>query len=138
MISTRVRCQSLENVREYQRFDLLAPEEIKVLEMWHLLCNSMTREFFQHHLDVDETVATAINQNNWRFDVSCRKFGNFIVSIVGHETQWSLYIVIVHLKAFVTDDLKPMYYTFRTSERIEMRIRSQLLRSGDVFPRPIE
>jgi hypothetical protein len=54
------------------------------------------------------------------------------------KTERSTNLIIIHLKAFIADNLEPMNDRFGASKGIEVRIRGQLLMLTNVFARPVE
>ena len=86
--------------------------------MRNLLCNSMPWELFEHDVNVDQAVASTIHENDGRLDIASGKLGNLVITIRGGDTEWGLYVVVVHLKAVVADDLKPVNHTLGTRVRI--------------------
>ena len=118
MITTRICCQCLKHVGEHQRFNFLAPKEVKMLEVRYFSCNRMSRKLLEHHFDIDKAVTSSIYQDNGRFDVSGWEFRDFVIPVARTQTQWCLYIIIVHLEALVANDLEPVHYALCAGKRV--------------------
>ncbi len=93
-------------------------------------------QFFEHDVNVDETVAAAVHEDNGRLDVSCGKLGHLVVFPTFREAERGLHFVVVHLKGFVAHDLKPVDHALRRREGVKMWIRSQLLMRSYVVRMP--
>lgn len=125
-------------MREDELVDVLRPEEVEVFEMWYFSCDGVFGEFFEHDFDIYEAVAAAVDEDDRRFDVAGRKLGDLVVAIGCCDGKWGLHIIIVHLKALVADDLKPVNHAFGAGEGVKVRVRSELLMGADVAAGPVE
>ena len=50
-----------------------------MLVVGHANNTRVPRQFLEHDVDVDQTVAAAVDHHNRRFDVACRELGNLVV-----------------------------------------------------------
>ena len=67
---------------------------------------------FQHHIDIYQTIASAIDKDYGGFNILRGKSRDLVVLSTPAKTKRRLYVVVVHLKAFVAYDLEPVYDTF--------------------------
>ena len=62
-----------------------------MLKVRNLFRDSMTWKFLEHDLNVNETVAAPVYQQNGCLYIARGKFGDFIIAISGSDAQRRLY-----------------------------------------------
>lgn len=100
--------QCLQHMGEYELIKVIAPEEVQVLIMRNLYSRGMLRKLFQHNIDINQRIGTAIHKNSGCSDVFRRKSGNLIEATASQGCNTGLNIVVVHLEAAVAHDLEPV------------------------------
>ena len=79
-------------------------------------------KLFQHDVNVNQGITSSEDKDNWSFDISGWEFGNLGVFADAAERYHRLDVVIIHLKALSSDNLKPMNHTLRAGKRVQMRV----------------
>lgn len=87
---------------------VFAPEYIQMLVRVQSFRCCVVGKLGEHGVYIDETIRVAIQQNNRRDDVACRK-SHGSIRADGSDGNRRQHIVVVHLKRGVAHDLKPVY-----------------------------
>lgn len=111
-----------------------------MLILWNTFGHSTSRESFQHDIDADKTIAAAIDEDDWRPNVSGWVLGRLVETLTRSNTKGQRHVdlVIEKLEVLVSDNLKPMDDRLSASERIQVRICRKLLKVANVLALPVE
>lgn len=110
--------QGIEDVLEDLDIDIPSPEEIQMLIVGDLSRYSPAGQLLQHHLDINQRVTSSIHENNRRLDITSWIPSHLRKLVASTQCQVGLYVIVIHLKRLVADDLEPMDNGFGTGERI--------------------
>lgn len=130
--------QSVQDVREDERVNVPGPEEVEMLEMRDLCRDGVGWKLLEHHADIDQRIATAVDKDNWCLNIPRWETGDFRVLIDTVEQEGTLRIVVVQLEGFIANDLEPVNDALGAGEGVEMRIGGEFLGHGYVFAVPAE
>ncbi len=86
--------------------------------MGYFSSNRPTRQLLQHDVDINQRVTTSIHEHNGCLDVPCRISSDLGELIAGTKCQVRLYVVVIHLKRFIANDLEPMDDGLGAGERV--------------------
>lgn len=109
-----------------------------MLKMRNFARNGVAWEFFEHDIDIHQTVATTPKEEDRSFDILGREFGDFVIAVDRAEAQRPLNVIVVHLEGFVADNLKPVDYTFGAGEGVKVGIGCKFLVGTNVLGCPIK
>ena len=136
--------QRADDVRDDVPVDVLTPDHVEVLVLGQRVRPRVALgQLVEHRADVDKRVAVPVEKDNRADDVARGEAGGGIRGDAGGardaaDEHDALDVVVVHLELGVAHDLEPVHDGLDGRGGVEVRVRGEALKRGDVVRVPVE